>query len=103
MPERLVVQQIPLIESYQDMADRPDYHENIDPTGVDPDQVMIIGQYGPWKDEIQCGLSDCHSWHGKGFFALFPDQRGPPTSERTVAQENLVKFGRSVPTRSSEA
>lgn len=75
MPERLVVQQIPLIESYQDMADRPDFHENIDPTGVDPDQVIIIGQYGPWKDEIQCGLSDCHSWHGKGFFALFPDQR----------------------------
>ena len=39
MVDRLVVQDIPKIESYLDMSNREDFHENLDPTGVDPLEV----------------------------------------------------------------
>jgi hypothetical protein len=75
MVQRLVVQDIPKIESYDDMLKRPDFQVSLDPAGVDLSKVKTIGRFGPWTDTVQCGLSTCHTWHGRGFLVQFPDLR----------------------------
>ncbi|MHB1658055.1 MAG: hypothetical protein ACYCRF_01915 [Acidithiobacillus sp.] len=52
------------IETWQDIAERPDYIGNIDPKSIK--LVAIIGNY-MLSDPIPCGLSSCHQPHNKGY------------------------------------
>ncbi len=56
--------QLVRIETWQDIAERPDYIGNIDPKLIKLD--AIIGSY-VLSDPIPCGLSSCHQPHNKGY------------------------------------
>jgi len=55
------------VESWDDIVGRPGFNGNLDPA----EHVLsgIIGQYA-FADRIRCGLSDCHTPHGRGYLVV---------------------------------
>lgn len=53
------------ISCWQDIADRESFVQDIDPKAEKP--VEILAGYDFGKEEVSCGLKDCHQPHGKGF------------------------------------
>lgn len=55
------------VESWDDVVGRPGFNGNLNPA----EHVLsgIIGQYA-FADRIRCGLSDCHTPHGRGYLVV---------------------------------
>ena len=55
------------VESWDDIVGRPCFNGNLNPA----EHVLsgIIGQYA-FADRIRCGLSDCHTPHGRGYLVV---------------------------------
>ena len=52
------------VESWEEIESRPGFVPNLDPAAHKLE--AIIGRY-LFKDKIKCGLSNCHTPHGKGY------------------------------------
>ena len=52
------------VENWEDIVSRPGFEPNLNP--ADHTLYSIIGRY-LFKEEIRCGLSNCHSLHAKGY------------------------------------
>lgn len=52
------------VESWEEIESRPGFVPNLNP--ADHKLEAIIGRY-LFKDKIKCGLSNCHTLHGKGY------------------------------------
>jgi len=55
------------VQSWDDVVSRPGFVENLDPQQHELDAV--IGHY-LFKDKVKCGLSNCHTAHGRGYIVL---------------------------------
>ena len=55
------------VESWDDIVGRPGFNGNLNPA----EHLLsgIIGQYA-FADRIRCGLSDCHTPHGRGYLVV---------------------------------
>src|SRR5579871_2045899 len=60
------------IEDWNDVLQRPGFTPNIDPDTVA--LKAIIGSYA-FKTFIPCGLSSCHTPHGRGYLVQAVDGR----------------------------
>ena len=61
-----------LVERWDDIATRPGFDGNLDPTAVELE--AILGSY-VFRDYISCGLSSCRQPHGKGYVVKAKDGR----------------------------
>jgi hypothetical protein len=52
------------VETWEEILGLPGFMESLDPT--DHKLKSILGRY-VFKDQIACGLSDCHTLHNKGY------------------------------------
>jgi len=59
-----------VISSYGDMASRPRFRDNVDPTAHEP--ADILAEYH-FPDEVACGLSVCHQGHKFGVLIVTKD------------------------------
>lgn len=60
------------VESWDDIAGRPGFTNNLNPQAHTLD--AIIGRYA-FRDEIRCGLTNCHKLHAKGYIVVTKDGR----------------------------
>ena len=60
------------VENWADITGRPGFSGNLDPALHK--LVSIIGQYA-FKDYVPCGLSNCHTPHGRGYIVVTTDGR----------------------------
>jgi hypothetical protein len=58
------------VENWSDITDRPGFSANLDPTKQTLD--AIIGRYA-FPEKVPCGLSNCHTPHGKGYIVATKD------------------------------
>jgi len=58
------------VERWEDIESLPGFVSNLNPS--EHKLKAIIGRY-IFKDYIQCGLSNCHTPHGKGYIATTMD------------------------------
>lgn len=58
------------VEKWTDITDRPGFSGNLDPSEHKLD--AIIGRYA-FKDYVPCGLSNCHTPHGRGYIVVTKD------------------------------
>jgi len=58
------------INTLEDIRSRPAFREDIDPK--QHKIAKLIGDY-TFKDQVPCGLNDCHTPHNKGFLARTED------------------------------
>lgn len=58
------------VESWDDVCLRPGFNNNLDPGAHELE--AIIGRYA-FRDYVPCGLSNCHTPHGKGYIAATKD------------------------------
>lgn len=63
------------VENWEDIETLPGFTTNLDPKEHELNQ--IIGRY-IFKDYIKCGLSNCHTPHGKGY--IVSTKSGPITN-----------------------
>ena len=55
------------VNSWEEITSRPGFVNNLDP---DEQKLQaVIGRY-VFKQTVRCGLSNCHTLHGKGYIAL---------------------------------
>ena len=59
-----------LIESIEDIRSRPAFRDDID--SKQHKIANLIGDY-TFKEQVLCGLKDCHTAHNKGFLAVTED------------------------------
>lgn len=55
------------VENWADITERPGFSGNLDPSKNKLD--AIIGRYA-FKDYVPCGLSNCHTPHGRGYIVV---------------------------------
>lgn len=55
------------VESWDDIVGRPGFNGNLNP--AEHTLSGILGQYA-FGDRIRCGLSDCHTPHGRGYLVV---------------------------------
>lgn len=60
------------VEDWADIESRPDYDCDLDPAAHELE--AIIGNY-VFSDKIRCGLSNCHTPHGRGYLVATKDGR----------------------------
>jgi hypothetical protein len=60
------------VDSWSDITDRAGFNGNLNP--AEHTLVSIIGRYA-FKDYVPCGLSNCHTPHGKGYIVVTKDGR----------------------------
>lgn len=60
------------VDSWSDITDRAGFTGNLNP--AEHTLVSIIGRYA-FKDYVPCGLSNCHTPHGKGYIVVTKDGR----------------------------
>ncbi|GGY05583.1 hypothetical protein GJV26_18280 [Massilia dura] len=60
------------VEHWDDVLQRPGFTNNLDPTKHE--LGSIIGRY-VFSDYVRCGLSDCHTPHGRGYLVATKDGR----------------------------
>lgn len=58
------------VEKWTDITERPGFLGNLDPFHHKLD--TIIGRYA-FKDYVPCGLSNCHTPHGRGYIVVTTD------------------------------
>lgn len=58
------------VENWDDILHRPGFNSDLDPTAHELE--AIIGRYA-FREYIPCGLSNCHTPHGKGYIAATKD------------------------------
>lgn len=58
------------VEQWTDITERPGFSGNLDPAEHKLD--AIIGRYA-FKDYVPCGLSNCHTPHGRGYIVVTKD------------------------------
>ncbi|MGC4059610.1 MAG: hypothetical protein QM749_01615 [Aquabacterium sp.] len=58
------------VENWDDIESRPGFNGSLDPTAHTLDS--IIGRY-TFRNYVPCGLSNCHTPHGKGYIVLTKD------------------------------
>jgi hypothetical protein len=58
------------VENWADITGRPGFSGDLDP--AQHKLVSIIGQYA-FKDYVPCGLSNCHTPHGRGYIVVTTD------------------------------
>lgn len=58
------------VETWGDITGRPGFSGNLDPSKHKLD--TIIGRYA-FKDYVPCGLSNCHTPHGRGYIVVTKD------------------------------
>ena len=58
------------VENWTDITERPGFSGNLDPSKNKLD--AIIGRYA-FKDYVPCGLSNCHTPHGRGYIVVTKD------------------------------
>jgi hypothetical protein len=58
------------IDSWGDIEERPGFNGSLNPT--EHQLEAIIGRYA-FRDYVPCGLSDCHTPHGKGYIVMTKD------------------------------
>lgn len=58
------------VEKWTDITERPGFSGNLDPSKHKLD--AIIGRYA-FKDYVPCGLSNCHTPHGRGYIVVTKD------------------------------
>jgi len=58
------------VDSWDEITSRPRFQGNVNPKNKKLKE--IIGRY-KFKDKIQCGLSDCHTPHLKGYIVITTD------------------------------
>lgn len=58
------------VETWGDITDRPGFTGNLDPTAHT--LHAIIGRYA-FAEWVPCGLSNCHTPHGKGYIVVTKD------------------------------
>jgi hypothetical protein len=59
-----------VIETWDDVVRRPGFVENLNPQ--EHSLKAILGRY-MLRDSVNCGLSECHTPHGKGYLVLTTD------------------------------
>lgn len=60
------------VDSWSDITDRAGFTGNLNP--AEHTLVSIIGRYA-FKDYVPCGLSNCHTPHGRGYIVVTKDGR----------------------------
>ncbi|MFM0153108.1 hypothetical protein [Paraburkholderia sediminicola] len=60
------------VDDWADIENRPDYDRDLDPSAHE--LQAIIGNY-VFADKIRCGLSNCHTPHGRGYLVATKDGR----------------------------
>lgn len=58
------------VEKWTDITERPGFSGDLDPSESKLD--AIIGRYA-FKDYVRCGLSNCHTPHGRGYIVVTKD------------------------------
>lgn len=58
------------VEKWTDITERPGFSGNLNPS--EHKLVSIIGRYA-FKDYVPCGLSNCHTPHGRGYIVVTKD------------------------------
>ncbi len=58
------------VDTWTDITERPGFTGNLDPCAHKLD--AIIGRYA-FKDYVPCGLSNCHTPHGRGYIVVTDD------------------------------
>lgn len=58
------------VETWADITERPGFSGDLNPTAHTLDS--IIGRYA-FKEYVPCGLSNCHTPHGKGYIVVTKD------------------------------
>ena len=60
------------VETWEDITTRPGFDGNLNP--ANQKLASIIGQYG-FKDQVPCGLSNCHTLHQRGYIVVTKEGR----------------------------
>lgn len=58
------------VETWSDITERPDFSGDLDPSTHELE--AIIGRYA-FKQYVPCGLSNCHTQHGRGYIVATKD------------------------------
>ena len=62
--------QLVRVDSWEEIVQRPGFSDSLDPT--QHELQAIIGRYA-FKDTLRCGLSNCHTLHGRGYLVVTKD------------------------------